>query len=430
MPSLFKMNLLTQAPSARAQAVDRRGDARRPLTAVPGSAPVALGSVSTRVVDARDVSEADRQAWLALEERALEPNVNYSPLFALPALRHLDPGLKVHLHLAERSDAGGQRRLVGVALVHARRPNGLCPLPYLAAYQTRHAFLGHWLLDREGAGDVAEALLRQIRRTHRWAGAVVLTDCPVDGEQVAVMREAASRLGLPTDIVNRTERAMLVPAEGGLESLRQQLRKQFSNVERCRRRLQEQGTLDWQLLRGRIPESAIEDFLNVEHGGWKRESGTSLRSNPGDEAFFREMSRGFSDADRALFTELRLDGRVIASTSNYLCGRAGFAFKVGWDDAFRKFGLGIFNEAEFVREAPRLCGDLAYMDSGSQPASFIEMLWPRRRQMGTLVILGPLAGRLWPGYWRLKAWAKRVMAKLRARQAAEPAAAAEPASAG
>lgn len=413
MPSLFKLNLLTQTSATLPESAGRRAK-------TPRAAALSTG-VSTRVVDAREVSDADQRAWLALEERALEPNINYSPLFALPALRHLDPALKVYLHLAERSEADGTRRLVGMALVHARRPSGLCPFPHMAAYHTRHAFLGHWLLDCDRPGEVAEALMRDIRRAHRWAGALVLPDCPLDGPQLAVMDEAAARLGLGVDVVNRSERAMLVPAKGGTEALRQQLRKQYSNVERCRRRLQEQGTLDWQLLRGRIPESAITDFLTVEHGGWKRESGTSLLSNPGDEAFFRAMSRGFSDAGRALFTELRLNGRVIASTSNYLCGKAGFAFKVGWDDEFRKFGLGIFNEAEFVREAPQLCGDLAYMDSGSQPASFIEMLWPERRQMGTLVILGPMADRLWPMYWRARALAKRVVTRLRERPATSSA---------
>lgn len=382
---------------------------RRQSRVVPLRPAQQAGMVTTRSLHARELSAAYQRAWLALEARALEPNVNLSPLFALPALKHLDPALPVMLHVAERTDPDGTHRLIGLALLNAERPSRLLSLPHLTAYHCRHAFLGHWLLDRDHAIEAAEALMRDIRAQHRWAGAIDLPSSPIDGPQLPVMRAAAARLGLSLDVVGVKERAVLVPADGGTEALRRQMRKQFSNVERCRRRLQEQGTLDWKLLRGEVPAAAVEDFLALEHTGWKRESGTSLRSNAGDEAFFKEMTQGFAAEGRALFTELRLDDRVIASTCNYVSGDAGFAFKVGWDEAFRKFGLGIFNEAEFVRQAPDLCADLRFIDSGSQPASFIEMLWAGRRQVANVVIpLGPLGALVWRVHQGVRALGRRL----------------------
>lgn len=377
----------------------------------PGSkrTPTPVG-VHTRLLDARHLSEADRQAWLALEARVLEPNINLSPYFVLPALRHLDPKLRVYLHVAECMGADGTPQCIGVALMHGQGPGRLFCAPHLGSYHCRHAFLGHWMLDRDHAEEAAVALLRQIRRRHVWATALTLPSSPVDGPQLPVMQAAAARLGLALAVVGVKTRAVLVPADGGPDKLKQQLRKQYSNVERCRRRLEEQGTLSWRLLRGELPASAIDDFLTLEHSGWKRESGTSLRAQAGDEAFFREMTQGFASQGRALFTELRLNDRVIASTCNYVSGSIGYAFKVGWEDEFRKYGIGIFNEAELVRRAPQLCGDLQYIDSGSQPASFIEMLWAGRRQVGTLVLpLGPV-GRL---VWRAQVGLRQLGARVR-----------------
>lgn len=398
------MSLFFHAPSV---ATGPPGPVERRFENLPAGATVA--SVRVKVLDARAVGDADQAAWAALEARALEPNLNHSPHFALPALRHLDPALPVLLFLAERMEPGGAR-LIGAALVHRQRADRFFALPHLGSYHCRHAFLGHWLLDRDDADAAALQLLREVRRRRRGAAALLLPSSPVDGPQRAVMQGAAARLGIGAEAVGVKARAVFVPAQGGVEALKAQIGKQYGNVERCRRRLLEQGTLDWQLLRGEVPAGAVEDFLALEHTGWKRESGTSLRSCPAEEAFFREMTERFSRAGRALFTELRLNGRVIASTCNYVSGETGFAFKVGWDEQYRKFGLGIFNEAELVRHAPERCADLQCLDSGSQPASFIEMLWPGRRQVALLVLPFGVAGRL--TWWAQKGF-RRLLGRLR-----------------
>lgn len=381
----------------------------------PGVATAGWTAARIRTLDPRCPVAADLAAWSALEARALEPNLNHSPHFAGPALRHLDPGVAVEALVVERTDAAGARRFIGLALLGPQGPDRFFAWRHLSSYHCRHAVLGHWLLDRDEADTAALMLLQAVRERRRGAAALLLPSSPVDGPQWPVMQAAARRLGLPVHAVGEKERAVLVPSQGGPDALKSQLKKQYANVERCRRRLQELGTLEWQCHRGGLPPDAIENFLSVEHAGWKRESGTSLRSCPGDEAFFREMSEGFAAEGRALFTELKLDGRVIASTCNYVSGDAGFAFKVGWEDQYRKFGLGIFNEAELVRQAPQLCGDLRFFDSGSQPASFIEMLWAGRRRVALLVVPLSAWGRL---IWRLQQTGRTLAQRWRARHGA------------
>ena len=71
-----------------------------------------------------------------------------------------------------------------------------------------------------------------------------------------------------------------------------------------------------------------------------------------------------------------MNGKVIASTSNLISGCAGFAFKIGWDEAFSKLGPGILNEVEFMKYFPELLPSIKYVDSGAGDGSFIEKLWP------------------------------------------------------
>lgn len=392
----------------------------RPVALPAAAAPA---PITTRVLDPRTLEAADLAAWRHLEGRAAEPNGYLSPHFVLPALRHLDPSLDVRLVVAEQPGPD-ERRLLGLALVHSQAPSRTLPLPHLAGYASRHSYLGHWLLERDHAAAAALALLRALRRRHPWAAVLTLPQCPLDGLQAAALQQAARALGSDITVTLRQQRAMLLPATAGAAALRERLgQKQHSNQERCRRRLQEQGALDWALLRGDADDTTVEHFLALEHGGWKLEEGTSLRSQPADEAFFTEMARGFIGDGRALFTELRLDGRPIASTANFVSGDMGFAFKVGWDDSLRKFGVGLLNEAGFVQEAPELCADLRSVDSGAQPASFIEALWPDRRELGTLQIPLNGIGRLAvAGLDRLR---QRRAAQRAAAEAAQAAQAAE-----
>ena len=116
-------------------------------------------------------------------------------------------------------------------------------------------------------------------------------------------------------------------------------------------------------------------------------SGTSMQSTQAGQDFFRVMVRRFDgDGHRALFTELRLEGKVVASTCNFVSGNMGFAFKVGWDPELRKLGPGMLNEVEFIRQARTHCEDLESFDSGASADSFINRLWLDRRSLGLLLM--------------------------------------------
>jgi CelD/BcsL family acetyltransferase involved in cellulose biosynthesis len=157
--------------------------------------------------------------------------------------------------------------------------------------------------------------------------------------------------------------------------------------------LNEKGTVTWRCLRGKeVTSETIETFLRLENQGWKREHGKSLLSRPGHAEFFRDMVERFSTAGRTFFTELSLDGRVIASTSNFISGNVGFAFKIGWDDEFAAVSPGLLNELELMNLADRDLASLDFIDSGAAEGSFIDRFWRDSRDVVTGILAGGYVG--------------------------------------
>jgi hypothetical protein len=352
-----------------------------------------------RAVSPAELRPADVGAWITLEAEALQPNAYMSPHFALPALRHVDRAPRTRIMFVERVGAGAEQ-LVGVAVVRSSFAGRLLPVPH-QIYQSRHSYLGMPLLHREFAAEAAEALFDELLRGRWRAAGWALRNVDPAGPLLVALGEACRRRGLALQTAQERQRATLIPSRAGPDICRM-LRK-HKELERCRRRLAAQGEYRWLMHREGVNEEIVESFLRLEHAGWKGRLGKSLRSRPADEAFFRETVAAFAREGRAWFTEVRLNGQTIASTSNFVSGHAGFAFKIGWDEAFRKYCVGMLNDAELVDQAPEVCGDLAYIDSGSSPGSYVEKLWPHRRRLVTAFLPYSIAGQLaWQGMQSLR----------------------------
>jgi CelD/BcsL family acetyltransferase involved in cellulose biosynthesis len=344
-----------------------------------------------RIRELRELSSGDIASWGHLEDRALEPNAYLSSRFVVPAIRHLDPDGRVLVFLVERR-ARAMAELVGLALLCQASPTRRFPLPHLRGYASHHSFLGGILLDRSHAEVALDALLSQLRRSSwRWHG-VVVDRTWGDGSQADLLRRCSetSRITLQQlDVAARAVLRLPVDAEAHFATLSAKLR---SNIKRCMRQLREQGQVAWRTVPpGEVSESTVEEFLSLEHLGWKGDDGTSLRSAPAHERFFKDVVQRFSDHGRALFTRLELDGRIIAATSNFVSGDAAFAFKVAYAPQYARVSPGVLCEAEFLRAAGGLCSQLTYVDSGAAPGSYIDRIWPDRRTVQTTCLaISPL----------------------------------------
>ncbi|KPK74098.1 MAG: hypothetical protein AMJ84_00810 [Acidithiobacillales bacterium SM23_46] len=347
-------------------------------------------------VSVRTPSELDERiigAWAELEQRSVEPNAYLSPWFVLPALKHLEPRVPVVVILIERKGVVS-RDLVGLGVYETVRRSGRIPMAHLRAFRSRHSYLTGLLLDRDCASEASRAYFRFLRRDSSWHG-VEVTVHPTDGQFGAIMTEAARKEDVAWYEYGRSRRAILMPAKCGEDYLRESVSsRELKDIRRRKRRLEELGTVTWRALAGQeVDARCIDRFLDLEHRGWKGEHGSSLRSNAGDEAFFREMATHFADHGRAIFTELAVNEVVIASTSNFVSGSGGFAFKLGWDPQFTRMAPGRLNEIELVRNGGSVFRDLDYVDSGAAEGSFIEDLWPDKRTLVSGVYASTAAAR-------------------------------------
>lgn len=347
-----------------------------------------------------DLSAEFEAAWAALEQRALEPNPYLSPDFVLPALAHLDPEERVRvLAVRERAGAG---RLLALGVFRISAGSRRLPLPHLHGYLSKHSFLGGLLLDRDQADAGLNAFLDGLR-THvwRWQG-LVLERCWSDGPQAELLARHLALRQWHHQSFDEMSRAVLtlpLPAGDPWAGLSASLRQ---NLRRHRRRLESQGPLAWAVCRGGADVAQFtEDFLALEHMGWKGEAGTSMRADPVQQRFFLDMASRFARRGSLLMTRLSVDGQPVASTSNLVSAGVGFGFKVGWHPSFARQSPGILCEAEFLQQAAHDCPDLRWFDSGAAPGSYIEDLWPGRRQTHTCVIATSAAARMAMGMYQV-----------------------------
>lgn len=353
------------------------------------SAPLRVLALDPRTLEKRTID-----AWRALETRALEPNAYLSPDFVLPALAHLDREAGIIALFVEALQPSDEKpHIVGVLLAQVSPGVLAFPLPHLRAYRSRHSYLSGTLLDKDYATSAMSALLEYIAsQSSRWHG-LEFEWLWGDGESYDVLRDACERLNLPTHERHGFSRAVLFP-QRDREQIEEAVKAELHALRRKVRRLREQGEVRWTLAPPGSISQAAEKFMDLEHLGWKGDGGSSLRSSPGGESFFREMSANFAANGRALFAELLLNDRVIASTSNFSSSGSGFAFKIGWEPEFAKSSPGMLAELELMRALAR--GDdslpLGFWDSGTNEGSYIDRLWSSRRRVVTLSIASSWMG--------------------------------------
>lgn len=326
-------------------------------------------------------------AWESLEQRALESNAYLSPRFVIPAMRHLSSSRaqKETMFAFVEKTSRGLVDLAGVGVFVPSLGTRRLPLPHLQAYRSPHSYVSGILVDRHEAEGAVRAFFRFFSaNAASWHG-VEFAERAREGPQAGLIAAVAEEFGATWHQHGITRRAIFVPSEGGEKYMQEHFTSlRAKKLRKMKRRLEARGDLRWRAVFGdEVDANSVEHFLEVEHMGWKQDQGTSLRSRPSHEAFFREMVDGFRKSGQFFFTELSLDAVVIASTSNLISGGAGFAFKIGWRPAYAKESPGVLNEVELIRHAPALCGDLAFIDSGAHEGSYIDHLWAGRRTLAS-----------------------------------------------
>jgi CelD/BcsL family acetyltransferase involved in cellulose biosynthesis len=375
-------------------------------------------ATSLRVVSDPKELEAWRAEWDELAAAAGEPNAFYESWMLLPALQHFGAGRTPLTVLVFAGDPqkSGSRRLLGLfPLERQRRTKGL-PVARLELWKHKHCFLTTPLLR---AGHEREALAAFFGWLASDACSTSLLELTlINGEgpcHQALIDElyAGSR---PWRTLECYTRALLRRAADADACLGRTLSgKHRRKIQYKERQLAAQGRVEYDVLvPGGDVDAWIEGFLAMEAGGWKGREGSALALFDADRAWFRQVAADAFQRGRLRMLALRLDGRAIAYKCDFLGGRAGFTFKMTYDERYARHSPGLLLEVAAVRQLHEQ-SQIDWVDSCTHPLNdTLNRLWSERRTVASLLVAsGGAPGELVVASLPLLAWLRRRLSRRR-----------------
>lgn len=338
------------------------------------------GTYTLEVLNAETLATLDAEEWDALSTSALEANPYYARAYVLAGLATVDAQAGVQALSIRRNGM-----LAGLFPFRVKK----WPLKRAVAAANHYQPSGQPLIHRAYAGGVVKAWLNAIRGgkiPRRWTFRNIDLSSPF----LTLCREHDNDNAFETVPTGSYRRARLDRRPENFEAHLETVvsKRRVKDIRRTIRRLQELGDLTFE--RVHEPDAVaqrIEDFLAIEHGGWKGKTGTSFLAHPADAEFARKafVSNG---ALKASVDSLLLNGQPIAVSINLQSGDTIFTPKCAYDEAYRKHSPGLVLEYLIV-EAFYASEEGVQMDSSTTvDGHVVQGLWNNEVQMGSVVI-GP-----------------------------------------
>jgi CelD/BcsL family acetyltransferase involved in cellulose biosynthesis len=332
--------------------------------------------VQTRFVTLDRLDPVGEQAWRRLVDRSIDVNPFFEPDFVLPAARHLGARSSGLLVLEDGGD--------WLACLPVTSRATKLQVPVLAGWRTPYSFLGTPLVAEAGVRGLPDLLLEGLRG--RLTGVALLDQLPRASTAWRAFEDAIAR-GEVVAVARRDfDRAAFTPGDPGAPLPLSARRR--ADLRRTRRRLEERLGAEVEFTRLGADDETIGRFLELEASGWKGQAGTAVAARPTDAAFFADVCRRFDRSGRLELIAMRCAGRVIAMATMLTARDCRYAFKLAFDEAFRKQAPGAQLIVEVARTPPG--SGAAFVDSCADPANeTMNRLWPDRRELVSVVLARP-----------------------------------------
>lgn len=293
--------------------------------------------------------------------------------------------------------------LIGLFACGVDRSLGRAAGPVLSLWQHIYSFDATPLLRAGWTVSAVQAFFQWAKKRRSECGLIRFRDTAADGPLMIALSEWRRVNQTITFEVDSINRALLQPRtsyEDYIEhaispSTRRELRRQS-------RRLSEVGELITTATVDRAEANAwVDRFLELEKSGWKQ--GTAIAQNEQHAAYFRQCVQAAADQQQFEGLEMTLDGRPIAMKCNFDSTshnerRTGVAFKIAFDETFKKFSPGVLLELETIRRRHEQDDPIPLDSCAKAGHPMIDRLWCDRTPRTDIVIAnGSQRAGLWIG---------------------------------
>ena len=333
-------------------------------------------------VELDELSPDDISAWQALVEQAAEPNPFAEPEFVLAAADAIG-GRGLAVAVVRGADGWS-----ACMPVHRPRRWRRIPIPCLATWEHRYCFLGTPLVRSDRVEAALGVLTRDLIR-QRGISFVGLDVLPEEGPVREGLRAAFELAGAEEVLISRHRRAFLFAGGAKRSGVKGRHRR---DLERKRRRLEDELGAPLELADRAGDPAAVEDFLELEASGWKGRGGTALASVDRDAAFFRTICDSFRDRGRLHLLCLHAGGESIAMACNLRAADGLFCFKIAYDESRRRYSPGVqlvLEHIDWLESRP----EIGWVDSCvGADNDLVNRLWPESRAIVTVALTGDSPG--------------------------------------
>jgi CelD/BcsL family acetyltransferase involved in cellulose biosynthesis len=297
--------------------------------------------------------------WQSLARDAVEPNPFYEPFMLQAAFSELGAGLDLSVAFV-RGDDG---ELVGAFPLRRRRATLAVPGPHDELWRYAYCYLCTPLI-RRGREQIALDGFFGRRRS----ATLRLRSFVADGEFDHALHAWAQAHKRRVHTTFQYERPMVQTQLGPDAYFQAHVspRKQ-KQLRRFQRRLAEPGPVRFRTMRTVAEvEHGTEQFITLEHQGWKGRKGTSFASGPRDRAFLVAAMRAGAQAGQVEIRSLDVGEQPVAMGITLRSGPAAFGFKIAYDEAHAENSPGVLLDVATFKEL-LADPDVALIDSCCDP---------------------------------------------------------------
>ena len=333
--------------------------------------------METRFVTLDRLAPSDESAWRRLVDRSIDANPFFEPDFVLPAARHLgsrSSGLRV-------IEEGGE----WLACLPVSDRVTKLQVPVLAGWRTPYSYLGTPLVAEGAEALLPDLLMDGLRRS--LTGVAMLDQVPRESAAWRSFEDAILRGDVVAVARREFDRAAFARHEPGsplpLPS------KRRADLRRTRRRLEDRLGAEVEFVQLEPDDQAIGQFLELEGSGWKGDAGTAVAAESGHAEFFADLCRRFAASGRLELTAMRCAGHTLAMATMLNARDCRYAFKLAFNEEFRKQAPGAQLIVEVAENPPASMGG-SYLDSCADASNeTLNRLWPDRRSLVSVVLARP-----------------------------------------